>query len=187
MDERMTQALRAPTLRLHGEVTNDWIDAWTGAAAKAGGDGPFVVEVMTTGGDAEVGRRLALEAALLRERGVETVFLGKTVVYSAGVTFMAGFRREERWLTGDTRLLVHERQMTKDLRLDGPLSACRTQLEKALAEIDCGEQLEREGFAALADGSTLDGDEIARRAAGNWYLSAEEAQALGLIAGIFTG
>ncbi|RZJ87739.1 MAG: peptidase S14 [Brevundimonas sp.] len=182
----MRDAFRRPAVRLHGPVEERWIDDLLAAADAAGGE-LMVVEVMTTGGDAEVGRRLALEVALLRERGVRPVLLGKTVVYSAGVTFMSGFKKDDRWLTGDCRMLVHERQLTKTIHLDGPLAACRTQLAKAMAEIDCGELLEREGFAALADGSSLSADEVRARAEGNWYLTAAEARDLGLIAGIFVG
>lgn len=187
MEQALMNFLRKPHLRLHGEVADSWIDAFMGAADKVEDGDLFVVEATTTGGDAEVGRRLALEARLLRARGVRLAFLGKTVVYSAGVTFMAGFRQDERWLTPDCWLLIHGRQMTKDICLDGPLQACKDQLTKTLTEIEAGFALEREGFDMLAQGSTLGGGEVAERATHNWYLAAPEAKALGLVAGLFEG
>jgi hypothetical protein len=48
------------------------------------------------------------------------VFLGKAVIYSAGTTFMSFFARHNRYLTRGTRLMIHERKLAKDLRLDGP-------------------------------------------------------------------
>jgi len=187
MNEMLKQALRRPRLRLHGPVDHDWIDRFAEVADALPEQDVLAVEVMTEGGDAEVGRRLALEAGLQRARGRRLAFLGKTVVYSAGVTFMAGFRPEERWLTPDCRLLIHGRQLTKQIALDGPLGACRRQLEKALSEIETGFELEREGFQMLAEGSRLSVEAIAREARDNWYLSAPEALGHGLIAGVFEG
>jgi hypothetical protein len=44
--------------------------------------------------------------------------------------------------------------------------------------------LEERGFAELIDGSNVDAEEVARRAYGGWYLSAEEAFSRGLVAGL---
>ena len=64
------------------------------------GDEPVVLELTSLGGDAEMGRRAMLEVELARDRlkPRRFVFLGKTVVYSAGVTLMSGFAREDRFL-----------------------------------------------------------------------------------------
>lgn len=187
MDERLASALRRPRLRLHGSVEEDWIDRFLEAAEAGQEDELFVVELMTTGGDAEVGRRLSLEVCLMRERGREVAFLGKSCVYSAGAVFMGCFRKAERFLTEDCWLLIHERQLTKEVALDGPLRACEKQLEKAMSEVRTGLKLERKGFEDLAEGSALTADEIEERARGNWYVSAQEALELGLVGGLFKG
>lgn len=187
MDDQTLSALRAPTLRLHGPVDDSWIDRFVDAAATADARAPFCLEVTTTGGDAEVGRRLALEVGLMRQGGRRMLFLGKTIVYSAGATIMGGFRREERWLTDDCCVLIHERQLTRDLHLDGPMRACRQQVAKLASEIEAGLDLEREGFTALAEGSALSADDVAARARDNWYLTAREARDHGMIAGVFGG
>jgi hypothetical protein len=69
-----------------------------------------VVELFSSGGDAEVGRRLAQEVRLLRQvHSRDMWFLGKTLVASAAVTVMAAFPRERaafprerRWLSPAT-------------------------------------------------------------------------------------
>jgi ATP-dependent protease ClpP protease subunit len=148
-------------------------------------EGAILVEVFTDGGDAEIGRRLAEEVRLLRQQhGRDMWFLGKTLVASAGVTIMAAFPKDRRWLTSDAALLIHGRRMTKDLHLEGPLGSCRRVLEEMIADIDHGLRLEERGFAELIEGSDVDADEVARRAYGGWYLSAEEALSRGLIAGL---
>jgi ATP-dependent Clp protease, protease subunit len=111
-------------------------------------------------------------------------FLGKTLVASAGVTMMAAFPRVKRWLTKDAALLIHGRRMTRDLHLEGPLGSCRRVLEEMIADIDHGLCLEECGFAELIEGSNVDAEEIARRAYGGWYLSAEQALSRGLVAGL---
>jgi hypothetical protein len=41
------------------------------------------------------------------------VFLGKAAIYSAGTTFMSFFARQNRYLTRGTRLMIHERKLSK--------------------------------------------------------------------------
>src|SRR5438552_3698086 len=108
----------------------------------------------------------------------------RSAVASAGVTVMAAFPKERRWLTRDAALLIHGRRMFKDLHLEGPLGSCRRVLEEMIADIDHGLRLEERGFAELIDGADVDAEEIARRAYGGWYLSAEEALSRGLVAGL---
>ena len=115
--------------------------------------------------------------------GRDVWFLGKTLVASAGVTVMAAFPKDKRWLTLDAALLIHGRRMVKDLHLEGPLGSWRV-LEEMIADIDHGLRLEERGFAELIDGSNVDAEEAARRAHGGWYLSAEEAFSRGLVAGL---
>jgi ATP-dependent Clp protease, protease subunit len=148
-------------------------------------EGSILVELFTDGGDAEIGRRLAQEVRLLRDRhGRDIWFLGKTLVASAGVTVMAAFPKDRRWLTRDAALLIHGRRMFKDLHLEGPLGSCRRVLEEMIADIDHGLRLEEQGFAELIDGANVDAEEITRLAYGGWYLTAEEALSRGLVAGL---
>jgi len=72
----------------------------------------------------------------------------------------------------------------RDLHLEGPLGNCRRMLEEMIADIDNGLRVEDQGFAELIDGANVDAEEIARRAYGGWYLSAEEALDRGLVAGL---
>jgi hypothetical protein len=96
-------------------------------------EGSILVELFTDGGDAEIGRRLAEEVRLLRVQLRRDVwFLGKTPVASAGITVMAAFPKDKRWLTRDAALLIHGRRMVKDLHLEGPLGSCRRVLEEMM-------------------------------------------------------
>ncbi len=55
----------------------------------------IVVELFSSGGAVEVGRRVAQEVRILRQaHGRDMWFLGKTLVASAAVTIMAGFPRD---------------------------------------------------------------------------------------------
>ena len=147
--------------------------------------GAIVVEVFSSGGDAEIGRRLAEEVRLLRQvHDRDMWFLGKTLVASAAVTVMAAFPTGRRWLTRDTTLLVHGRRMKRDLHVEGPLGSCRRVLEEMIADIDNGLRVEDEGFAELIFGSQITLEDLRRRAYGGWYLSATEAKDRGMVAGL---
>jgi ATP-dependent Clp protease, protease subunit len=127
-------------------------------------EGSILVELYT---DSEIGHRLAEEVRLLRhQHGRDIWFLGKTLVASAGVTMMAAFPRDRRWLTRDTALLIHGRRMIKDLHLEGPLGSCRRVLKDMIADINHGLLLEEQGFAELISGTNVDAEEIASRAYG---------------------
>jgi len=176
----------APTVSLHGAIDDGMLGVWLEALAKArAGSGALVLELATTGGDADVGRRIAGDVRLFREQtGRATLFLGRSTVYSAGVTVMAGFRRAERWLSRETVLLIHGRKLQRSLKLDGPLRSERSKAEAVLAEIDAGLRLEREGFEQLIEGSDVSLEEIEGRTAGDWYVTAREALERGLVAGL---
>src|SRR5688500_12897138 len=108
-DDRATIAglAQAPQVRLLGSVDEAMLNAYhEQLSAAEGGEGPIAVEITSTGGDADIGRRLALEVGMARDRlRRRMVFIGKTVVYSAAATLMSGFRRDDRYLTADAVLL----------------------------------------------------------------------------------
>lgn len=146
---------------------------------------PLVLELTTTGGDAEVGRRLAGDIHELRSLADrQTLFYGKAAVYSAGVTIMSGFPRADRWLAQGTMLLIHGRQLEKSVCLKGPLRAERVKVEALLSEIDAGLALQEHDFRRLIEGSDVTLEELLDRAQDGWYVPAEEALARGLIGGI---
>lgn len=150
------------------------------------GEDPVTFEVTTLGGDPEMARRMILEVDLARERlkPRRLVFLGKTTVYSAGVTFMAAFPREDRYLTADATLLIHVRQLEKTVQLSGPMRASLPRLRALCHEVETGKQLEEANFKRLIEGSRVSMDELLEKALYNWYVPAEEAVELGLVAGI---
>jgi ATP-dependent protease ClpP protease subunit len=182
----ISELARTPQIRLNGPITQDSLDAFLDQVGKvAAGEEPIAVEVTTTGGDAEIGRRLALEVKLARERlKRRLVFIGKTVVYSAGATVMGGFPKEDRYLTEDAVLLIHCRKLSKDLNLEGPLRALRIELEQVISEIDMGLTLQQEGYAEIVRGSSVSIDEVTSKAEQGWYIQASEAFERGLVAGL---
>jgi ATP-dependent protease ClpP protease subunit len=180
------ESLTCPQVRLHGRVDDAMLAAFVEAfaAAEAHPD-PIVVELTTFGGDADVGIRIATDIRLFRERtGRNPLFLGKAQVFSTGVAIMSGFPAQDRWLTQGTRLLIHDRSLARTVDFNGPLRMARKQVEGLLHEIDMGLTVEREVFETLLAGSDLGLDELLQRSATNWYLSAEEALARRLIAGV---
>jgi hypothetical protein len=85
---------------------------------------------------------------------------------------MSFFAIENRYLTRGTRLMVHERKLDKQLHLNGPLTTCVAMVTAALHEIEASIAIQNEGFENLI------------RAPGNWYIEANEAKSLGLVAEI---
>lgn len=152
------------------------------------GEGDIVLELTTEGGDAELARRVALEIAAVRARlrGRQLLFLGKTAVYSAGATIMAGFPREDRWFTPDTMLMIHCRKLERTIEISGPIRASLPELRAIEHQIETGVKLEDENFRRLIEGSEVPFAEIVEKAPCNWYLDAEEALRRGLIAGIWS-
>lgn len=94
---------------------------------------------------------------------------------------MSFFKRQNRYLTRGTRLMIHERKLSKKLVLDGPLTTCVATVKAALNEIECSIAMQNEGFENLVKGSTVTMREVLERAPSNWYLEAAEAQQLGLV------
>jgi ATP-dependent protease ClpP protease subunit len=175
----------SPGIRLYGKVNEAMLTEFFRQQAAAQPDKPIVMELSTSGGDADIGRRIAQEVKMLRAGSHEVFFLGKTFVYSAGITVMSSFPRTHRFLTADCELLVHERKMQKDLHLEGALRGCLSVVNDVLAEIESGQRLEREGFEALVHGSSLSVEDVlAKVCHKDWYLTARQALEIGLIGGI---
>lgn len=179
----MWHLLGCPNIRLYGPIEDDAVHHFLDQQAVLEKDTPLVLELTTLGGDADAAKRIALEIRLCRKwAGRETYFIGKTAVMSAGITIMAAFPRENRYLTADTTLLIHERRIQKTLDLQGPLRAMSQIVREMLAQLENGERLERRAFAELAEGSNIGADDLYRRAMDSCYLTADEALELGLIA-----
>jgi ATP-dependent protease ClpP protease subunit len=174
--------LAAPHIRLMGDVDYEMYRQFQEGLAQAPAEGPIVVSITTLGGNPEVARAMGEDIRLLGAfRDRNAIFLGKVAVYSAGATFMSYFRRENRFLTRGTRIMIHERLLTKTINLDGPLRSCAVKLKAALNEVEHSIAIEEEGFRLLVDQSEIDFEELRRRAPQNWYIEAEEARAQGLV------
>lgn len=181
-DPILYPALASPHVCLHGIIDDALYSAFQNGIAAAGGADPLVIALTTLGGDPEIARAMGEDIRLLGAyQNRQAYFLGKVAVYSAGATFMSYFRRENRFLTRGTRLMLHERQLTRSINLDGPLHLCAVKLRATLHEIEHSIEIEEEGFRQLVDQSSLDIEELKRRAPENWYIEAQEARALGLV------
>ncbi len=177
--------LAKPHIRIIGHVDEAMYKVFRAQLHEAPSSGAIVVAITTLGGDPEIARAMADDIRLLREFGErEILFLGRVAVYSAGATFMAGFPIENRYLTEATRLMIHERSLDKTIRLDGPLRTLSPVLQAALHQIEHSIEIEEEGFRAIVEGSKVKFDEVRKRAPENWYITCDEAEKLGLIAGV---
>ncbi|NEX91863.1 peptidase S14 [Caulobacter sp. 17J65-9] len=185
-DEVLPAELFDPQIRLLGDIDKALLESFQKQLSEIGeAVDPVVVELTTLGGDAELSRRLALEVRLSRRRSNRRlIFLGKTAVYSAGVTVMAAFPRTDRYITRDTVLLIHGRRMDMQVNFTGPLKAQELVAREILAQIELGLELERDGFAELVEDSDVGIDEVVERAAHNWYVTAEEALKRKLVAAL---
>jgi len=180
------QDFEDPAIRLAGYVDHGMYIHFKERLAVAPEEGLVVVEISTLGGDPEIARMMGEDIRFHSEMrpARRLVFLGKTAVYSAGATFMGFFATENRYLARGTRIMIHERIITKDIRLQGPLSTCIAPLKAALNEIEASIKIQNEGFANLVMGSQVTLEEVLKRAPENWYLEANEAAALGLITAV---
>jgi ATP-dependent protease ClpP protease subunit len=175
-----------PAIMLSGNVDHGMYLHFKSLLSTAPQQGLVVVEISTLGGDPEIARMMGedirFHSDLYPDRRL--VFLGKTAVYSAGATFMGFFATENRYLARGTRLMIHERLITKTIQLAGPLSTCIASLKAALNEIEASIAIQNEGFANIVMGSQVTMDDVLRRAPENWYLEANEAVALGLASAV---
>jgi ATP-dependent protease ClpP protease subunit len=178
--------LERPQVSLTGEVNAAMVDKFVRQLREAEeGAGDIAVEMTTLGGNPEMARRLALEVDLARARlDRRLLFLGKTVVYSAGMTFMAAFPVTDRFLAKDAMLLIHCRQFNTTVTLSGPMRGSLPQINALKEQMEVGVRLEQENFRRLIEGSDVAIDELTGKALCNWYLTPEEALQRGLVAAI---
>jgi ATP-dependent protease ClpP protease subunit len=177
------EAFAAPAIVLSGIMDYAMYGFFRQQLNVAAFEGPVVIELSTLGGDPEVARVMGEDVRFHSDANPSRrlVFLGKAVVYSAGTTFMSFFAKENRYLTRGTRLMIHERQITRTLQLTGPLTACMASVQAVINEIAASVEIQNEGFANLVRGSSICMDDVITRAATSWYLEANEACALGLV------
>jgi ATP-dependent protease ClpP protease subunit len=172
-----------PAILLFGHVDDAMYNKFRTQLKDAPREGLVVVELSTRGGDPEVARMMGEDIRFHSDLDASRrfVFLGKAAIYSAGTTFMSFFKKENRYLTPGTRLMIHERQFDKDVKLAGPLTSCAAVVRAKLHEIEASIAIQNEGFAYLIKGSNVTIEEVLKRAPDNWYIEAEEAVSLGLI------
>ena len=175
-----------PAVSLSGTVDNNMYINFRNQFAATSGQNLVVIELSTLGGDPEVARMMGEDIRYASETQPDRrfVFLGKAAIYSAGVTFMSFFARENRYIARGTRLMIHERKLSKKLVIDGPLTTCVAVVKATLNEIESSIAIQNEGFQNLVLGSSVTLDQILERAPYNWYLEAEEARQKGLIEGV---
>ena len=182
--EELHSLLFEPNIRINEPIENktliDFLDHLS-SVRTSGQD--LILELNTIGGDADVARRIALEIRLFaRHSGRTASCVGKTYVYSAGVTILAAFRKERRYLTEDAILLVHERRSENlEINLSGPLASSIQIVKETLSLLETGQKLETEGFAELVGGSRLTVDGLLKCIRANCYMTAKECLERGLI------
>lgn len=176
----------APAISLSGVVDDAMYVAFKGMLNAIDERKLIVVELSTLGGDPEVARMMGEDIRFASEIWPDRrlVFLGKAAIYSAGTTFMSFFAKQNRYLTRGTRLMIHERKLAKEVRLDGPLTTCVATVKALLNEIESSIAIQNEGFQNLVMGSSVAYEDVLQRAPANWYVEANEAMQLGLIQGI---
>ena len=187
MDTVLTAAdFRQPTIVLTGAVDYSMYGAFRQQLAMAPPEGLVVTELSTLGGDPEVARMMGEDIRYLSELdpGRRFVFRGKAAIYSAGTTFMSFFSIANRYLSRGTRLMIHERRLTRTLNIDGPLTTCVAGVKATLREIEASIAIQNEGFENLIRGSKVTMEQVLEHAPSNWYIEAQEALGLGLICSV---
>ena len=172
-----------PAVILSGVVDYEMYTKFRSQFDEASGKNLVVIEISTLGGDPEVARMMGEDVRFASETEPNRrfVFLGKAAIYSAGTTFMSFFTRQNRYLARGTRLMIHERKLSKSLVIDGPLTTCIAVVKATLNEIECSIAIQNEGFANLVCGSSVSLEQVLEKAPSNWYFEAQEAKNLGLI------
>lgn len=178
------EAFDTPRILLAGAVDYAMYERFRDQLAEAPKTGLIVVELSTLGGDPEVARMMGEDIRFQSDANPSRrlVFLGKAAIYSAGATFMSFFAVENRYLTRGARVMIHERKMDQHLHVVGPLTTCIASVKAMLNELEHSIAIQNEGFENLVRGSSVTMDEVLRRAPANWYIEAQDAKAMGLIA-----
>jgi hypothetical protein len=178
------EAFDTPRILLAGAVDYAMYDRFRDQLADAPKTGLTVIELSTLGGDPEVARMMGEDVRFQSDINPSRrlVFLGKAAIYSAGATFMSFFAIPNRYLTRGTRVMIHERKMDKHLHVTGPLTTCVASVKAVLHELEHSIAIQNEGFENLVRGSSVTMEDVLKRAPANWYIEAQEAKALGLIA-----
>jgi ATP-dependent protease ClpP protease subunit len=184
VEKLQSKDFRAPAILLGGPVDYDMYRSFRSQLDGSKKEGLIVTVLSTLGGDPEVARMMGEDIRFHSENSENCrfVFLGKAAIYSAGTTFMSFFSIENRYLTRGARLMIHERKLDKQLHINGPLTTCVATVTAALHEIEASIAIQNEGFENLVRGSNVKMAEVLERAPGNWYLEANEAKSLGLVA-----
>lgn len=183
MSPALGDLLFRPNVSLNGPIDAGTLSYFLERLEKLRADDEDLrMELNTLGGDADVARRIALEVRLFRKHTARSAYcVGKTNVYSAGATIFAAFAIDNRFLTKDTVLLIHERSMQQTVELRGPTRS-NIQIVRGLLEmLQTAELLEREGFQELVEGSKLTIETLYEHVLQNWYVSANEALSYGII------
>jgi ATP-dependent protease ClpP protease subunit len=177
---------QSPAILLSGTVDYAMYKDFREQLDRAPVEGLVVVELSTLGGDPEVARMMGEDVRFHSDTmtGRRFAFLGKAAIYSAGTTFMSFFARTNRYLTRGTRLMIHERKLSKTLTIDGPLTTCIATVKATLHEIESSIEIQNEGFRNLICDSRVTMEEVLDRAPSNWYIEAQDALSLGLIEGV---
>ena len=176
-----------PAIRVYGAVDEAFLGRFLEQLRPLRGrTEPLVFELSTTGGDADLARRIAEEIRLCREiGGMDLYFVGKAMVYSAGVMIMAAFPVQRRFLSRDAVLLIHAWQIEKEIRFSGPLSVCSANAHDFLAELEVARKLEHQTFSDLVQGTGLSYEQLSEQVSkADWYLLADEALSLRLVSGL---
>ncbi|MFN7106879.1 MAG: ClpP family protease [Brevundimonas sp.] len=178
------EAFDTPRILLAGAVDYAMYDRFRDQLADAPKTELTVIELSTLGGDPEVARMMGEDVRFQSDINPSRrlVFLGKAAIYSAGATFMSFFAIPNRYLTRGTRVMIHERKMDQQLNVIGPLTTCIASVKAMLNELEHSIAIQNEGFENLVRGSSVTMEEVLQRAPANWYIEAQEAKALGLIA-----
>jgi ATP-dependent protease ClpP protease subunit len=177
-----------PNLSINGAISEQTLSFFLNRleSIRMGSD-DLIMELNTNGGDADVARRIALEIRLFaKHSGRRLACIGKSAIYSAGVTILAAFPRHARYLTHDAVLLVHERRLQSSLELNGPIKACLQIAREQVALLETAERLETESFEELVAGSHMTLGELQSQLVSNCYMTASEALKKGIIAEILS-
>jgi len=180
------ELLFGPNLSINGLITASTVHFALGRLETIRAQGtPLIMELNTDGGDADAARRIALEVRLFRSySGQHAYCVGKSNIYSAGVTILAAFAPENRFVTSDAILLVHERRLDTTMQLSGPIRSCLQIVREQLSLLETAQELEMAGFRDLIEGSDLTIDQLYEKATKNCYIKADAALAHGIVAAI---